>query len=71
MCAEAAIRRSEVRVPYWFVVLCAAHLPTWRLVSRRRTLCSRNGGFTDVYGYDLTGNVSGVCPECWEAASRW
>ena len=58
--AEAGIRRSAVKVPYWFVMVCAACLPTWRLashlVSRRRMLRNRHGGFTiaDVSGVSLS-----------------
>ena len=38
----------------------------WRLLERRRTLRSRrrSKGLCTECGYDLTGNVSGKCPEC-------
>ena len=62
-CAEAGIRRSEARVPYWFVTLCAACLPTWRLtahlLSRRRVRRGRNGGFTIVGCQDLRASPGG------------
>jgi hypothetical protein len=57
-----------VELPYWFVVLLTAVLPglaTFRaLRSRRRGHMGQCGGC----GYNLTGNVSGVCPECGAAA---
>jgi hypothetical protein len=52
----------SVQVPYWMIVLAASALPAWRLArwSRRR----RRPGLCPSRGYNLTGNVSGVCPEC-------
>jgi hypothetical protein len=53
-----------VRIPLWApATLCAIYpglilLRRWR--SRRR--CAR--GFCGSCGYNLTGNVSGTCPEC-------
>ena len=56
-----------LRIPYWFLVL-AILLPgpwwmrrsirAWRKESRIRH------GLCVTCGYNLTGNVSGVCPEC-------
>ena len=65
----------RAKVPLWFVILaCSAYpaiafirgpLRRWR--RRKRGLCVK-------CGYDLTGNVSGACPECAhpvaETASR-
>jgi len=55
--AEAGIRRSEARIPYWFLMLCTASLPTWRLgihvLRRRRMLRSRHGGFVVVSGVPM------------------
>ena len=58
----------SVNAPFWFLALILAAYPAiafirgpfrrWR--RRRRGLCLR-------CGYDLEGNVSGVCPECGEA----
>jgi hypothetical protein len=55
--------RWGVLVPFWMPFLLVA-IPTaylWHLDRRRfpRGHCQR-------CGYDLTGNVSGVCPECGE-----
>lgn len=62
-----------VRVPYWplgilLIVLVTRllrrNLLVWGLYRRaRRGLCLR-------CGYNLTGNMSGVCPECGTAVSR-
>lgn len=49
-----------------FAALAAAQLfrgPIRRSWRRRRNLCPS-------CGYDLTGNISGVCPECSEPLSR-
>lgn len=57
----------SVAAPYWAVMLPAAVLPLcgagrwWR--RRRRSRRLRRGQCPSC-GYDLTGNVSGVCPEC-------
>ncbi|UCE58113.1 MAG: hypothetical protein JSU63_11770 [Phycisphaerales bacterium] len=55
----------HVTVPMWAVVLALAVHPTIAfirgpLLRRRR----RRKGLCIVCGYDLTGNVSGVCSEC-------
>lgn len=62
-----------VRVPYWplgillivlVTLLLRRNLLAWRLYRRaRRGLCLR-------CGYNLTGNLSGICPECGTAVSR-
>jgi hypothetical protein len=61
---------TEVAVPWWMVCAAAAPLPLWRVLTmRRRTRRRRRErGLCAGCGYDLRGNVSGVCPECGEAA---
>ena len=55
---------SVLTIPLWmpFVVNAALTLWFWRL-DRRRILL----GHCQTCGYNLTGNVSGRCPECGEA----
>ena len=58
-------KRETLGIPFWMIVLvlvCYPALafirgPARRYVFRRKGLCLR-------CGYNLTGNVSGVCPEC-------
>lgn len=51
-------------VPMWFVFIVVA-TPTYLLLRPRYTLWRRRRrGLCLGCGYDLTGNVSGVCPEC-------
>lgn len=53
---------SMVVIPLWIPVFVMA-LPTgWLWLRRRRS----TGGCTNC-GYDLTGNISGTCPECGRA----
>jgi hypothetical protein len=53
---------SEINVPFWllFLLTGATALLVWR---RRRR---HPPGHCAMCGYNLTGNVSGVCPECGE-----
>lgn len=57
------IEWSYLFVPHWFLGLIFATLPTIWLIKwrRRRNLPDIPCGNC---GYDLTGNESGVCPEC-------
>jgi len=57
-------------VPTWFALACAAALPAGRLLARWRRAARRpKPGCCPACGYDLTANVSGVCPECGEGAT--
>ena len=53
-------------VPYSHIAILAALLPAGRATGWlwRRGLRRRREGRCRQCGYDLTGNVSGVCPEC-------
>ena len=52
-----------------YVMLLSAILPVmW--VNRRRLKRRNHNGLCEACGYDLTGNVSGVCPECGTVISR-
>jgi hypothetical protein len=59
-------RRSGVVFPCWSVLLLSSLLPVWWAI-RARTKPAMNRSTCSTCGYDLTGNVSGVCPECGTA----
>jgi hypothetical protein len=50
--------------PFWFLALLTAAIPTVRLVTRLRQRRPFEQGHCPACGYDMTGNVTGVCPEC-------
>ena len=54
---------GSLYIPVWLLVV-AVGLPTALLWWRDRR---PKAGFCNVCQYDLTGNVSGVCPECGAA----
>ena len=47
-----------------FLLSCLLFLPAAASLRRRRAQLRREAGLCTRCGYDLTGNVSGVCPEC-------
>jgi hypothetical protein len=57
---------TYVAVPLWGPLLASSVRPALWL---RRRLRTRRPGTCLACGYDLTGNVSGVCPECGRALS--
>lgn len=65
----------SMAIPIWMVILALAAAPvTWVAFRappfiRRHSLTARRlrRGLCIRCGYDLTGNVSGVCPECGAA----
>jgi hypothetical protein len=62
------VTHTVAAVPDWFLLLLFSALPlgrAWRYLARRR----RAAGQCAACGYDLTGNVTGVCPECGTPAS--
>jgi hypothetical protein len=56
-------------VPFWFVVVLASVLPILRLLVVIRGV-GKSSACCMVCGYNLTGNTSGVCPECGTAISE-
>ena len=52
-------------VPYWIILVLSAIIPLRALLRRRRSV---EGGCQNC-SYDLTGNTSGVCPECGTAVA--
>ena len=56
--------------PLWLPTALAAVTPAaWLVRAHRRARRRRAGGFCTRCGYDLTGNVSGTCPECGTAVA--
>ena len=53
-----------VFVPYWCVLLVTLPLPASRLFRRCRSARRRKLNSCIGCGYDLRGNISGICPEC-------
>ena len=55
-----------LRCPLWAIFVPAGIGPLLCFVHNRRAAARlrRDRGLCDRCGYDLTGNVSGVCPEC-------
>ena len=62
--APTSVTNQVVMVPWYAIVLLTAAAPFVRLrrATLRRTGCATRG--CAACGYDLTGNVSGTCPEC-------
>ena len=59
-----ASTRWRFTMPLWPIVALAAVAPAVWLVDPLRKRRRRKAGQCAACGYDLTGNVSGVCPEC-------
>ncbi len=53
-----------VVVPYWFPAAIFAVLPVWRLTHWVRRRHRNKAGLCRRCDYNLTGNTSGICPEC-------
>jgi hypothetical protein len=65
---------TEIHVPAWFVVvvliafaILLVGLPSWAQFGRRLI---RRAHRCRQCGYNLTGNTSGVCPECGTAVAK-
>jgi len=61
---RSIIAWTTLILPHWFVVIVTLPLPLLyasRIVHRRLPRCP---GLCRSCGYDLQGNVSGICPEC-------
>ena len=54
----------QIRIPLWPPTFLLLVVVGWYTVLRRRWLLWRNPDACTQCGYNLTGNVSGVCPEC-------
>jgi len=58
------VRLVYLAVPAWAVVFLTALFPSLWLISAIRHLQVRGQPLCDLCSYNLTGNTSGVCPEC-------
>ena len=60
------VRIRQLHAPVWAVVLLFGAYPAIALIRQpaRRRRYRREHGLCVKCGYDLTGNVSGTCPEC-------
>jgi predicted RNA-binding Zn-ribbon protein involved in translation (DUF1610 family) len=74
--ASSVVGGSSLRnlfVPYWMLVSLLLVLPAFRLAAWRRHRAIRRrlaAGLCRSCGYNLTANVSGVCPECGTSVIR-
>lgn len=59
------INATSVRLPFWFALLVFSWYPTFTFIRGPfRRWRRRRKGCCLACGYDLQGNLSGVCPEC-------
>jgi hypothetical protein len=63
----AAYRFSGAIVPYWLLVVLLLSCPALWAVARVRRAFRHIAGHCRKCRYNLTGNTSGVCPECGTA----
>ena len=61
-------RKFFVATPHWFFFLTTLVLPTVLVMRRLIRRVAIPAGHCLACGYSLTGNISGVCPECGAAA---
>ena len=57
-------------IPFWAVALTALAASVWAGLAYRRQRDRARPGHCKACGYDLKGNVSGVCPECGTTIPR-
>jgi hypothetical protein len=60
------VESDGIRFPHWILAMLFAFVPFVRYMARRRGR-SPLRGHCGRCGYNLTGNVSGTCPECGAA----
>ena len=62
--ASAKVDQWQLGLPYWLAAVAFAVLPVRWLGVGAHQWRRRRKGWCVPCGYDLSGNVSGVCPEC-------
>jgi hypothetical protein len=55
---------KDAAVPLWFIAVLTGVFPGLRALNWLRSPRRARPGFCAKCGYNLTGNTSGVCPEC-------
>ena len=65
--ARLGFRTTNIYIPLWLPLVLFSAYPTIAFFhSPNRRYRRRKKGLCLTCGYDLTGNVSGICPECGE-----
>jgi hypothetical protein len=59
--------RQHLTLPCWMIGVACAVLPGLRLIQQIRNARRASVGTCGHCSYDLTGNTSGICPECGTA----
>lgn len=68
---EAGPMRLTILLPLWLPTVVFATCPLLGWLSHRRRLRRRHAsGRCRMCGYNLTGNLTGVCPECGRPVDR-
>jgi len=61
---DSSFRTESIRVPTWMFVAVFSLLPLWRESRRYAKRRRSRANLCVECGYNLTGNTSGICPEC-------
>ena len=61
---------TQLSVPLAWIAIVSGTLPGVRLWRWRFNARRRESGCCTTCGYNLTGNVSGICPECGKSVER-
>ncbi len=70
MAAVLTVRGKTLAIPYYAVAILFAWLPSLWFVKFLKRRKQRRIGRCHACSYDLTGNSSGVCPECGTAVAE-
>lgn len=65
--SEPGARNRGFRLPLWMPLAISLVYPLWHLTPWHRRRIRRKHNQCVACGYSLTGNTSGVCPECGTA----
>jgi hypothetical protein len=64
------ITQAQLRIPFWVLAILEIVLPSWWAVRKLSDSRKMNKSRCRVCRYDLTGNTSGICPECGTKIAR-